>query len=89
MRVQVHGSKRSHLLLADVIFGCRRVERLLNIPAARGRGPGPITLSGLVEREQIHKRGRVRLRVRAETIDGRESSPWTGHCAAAAEHSSR
>ena len=71
LRVQVRGSKRSRLLLADVIIGRRRVERLLNLPAARGRGAGPITLSGLVKRSQIRKRGRFRLRVLAETVDGR------------------
>jgi hypothetical protein len=71
LRVQVRGSKRSRLLLADVMVGRRRVERLLNIPAARGQGAGPITLSGLVKRRQIKTHGRFRLRVLAETVDGR------------------
>jgi hypothetical protein len=72
LRVQVRGSKRSRLLLADVMVGRRRVERLLNIPAARGLGAGPITLSGLVKRQQIKRRGSFRLRVLAETVDGRK-----------------
>jgi N-sulphoglucosamine sulphohydrolase, C-terminal len=72
LRVQVRGSKRSRLLLADVMVGRRRVERLLNIPAARGQGAGPITLSGLVKRKQIRHHGRFRLRVLAETVDGRK-----------------
>ncbi len=72
LRVQVRGTKRAHLLYADVMVGRRRVERLLNIPAARGRGAGPVTLSGLVERAKIHRRGRFRLRVLAETEDGRK-----------------
>jgi N-acetylglucosamine-6-sulfatase len=71
VRVQVRGSKRSRLLLADVMIGRRRVERLLYIPTARSRRSGPVTLSGLVRRRQIHRRGRFRLRVLAETEDGR------------------
>ena len=59
-------------MLADVIVGRRRVERLLNFPAARGRGAGPTLLSGVVPRERIHRRGRFRLRVLAETEDGRK-----------------
>jgi hypothetical protein len=47
------------------------VERLLNIPTARGERGGPVTLSGIVRREQIHRHGRFRLRVLAETEDGR------------------
>ena len=72
LRIQVRGSKRSRLLQADVLIGSRRVERLLNIPAARGTGGGPVTLTGLVRRQQIHRRGRFRLRVLAETQDGRK-----------------
>jgi arylsulfatase A-like enzyme len=72
LRIQVRGSKRSRLLQADVLIGKRRVERLLNIPAARGTGGGPVTLTGLVRRQQIHRRGRFRLRVLAETQDGRK-----------------
>ena len=45
LSVQVRGSKRSRLLHADVLIGRRRVERLLNIPTARGRRGGPITLT--------------------------------------------
>ncbi len=71
LRVQVRGSKRARLLHADVMIGRHRVERLLNIPTARGEGGGPVTLTGLVRREQIHRRGRFRLRVLAETEDGR------------------
>jgi hypothetical protein len=72
LRVQLRGSKRAHLLDADVRIGRRRVERLLNIPTARGERSGPVTLSGIVKREQIKKRGRFRLRVLAETEDGRK-----------------
>ncbi len=72
LRVQVRGSKRAHLLHADVRIGRRRVERLLNIPTARGETGGPVTLSGVVKRKQIRKRGRFRLRVLAETEDGRK-----------------
>jgi N-acetylglucosamine-6-sulfatase len=71
LRVQVRGSRRARLLHADVMIGRRRVERLLNIPTARGERGGPVTLSGLVKRRQIHRRGRFRLRVLAETEDGR------------------
>jgi N-acetylglucosamine-6-sulfatase len=72
LRVQVRGSKRARLLHADVIVGGRRVERLLNIPTARGRGAGPTLLSGRVSRKLIHRRGPFRLRVLAETEDGRK-----------------
>jgi hypothetical protein len=72
LRVQVRGSKRAHLLHADVRIGRRRVERLLNIPTARGESGGPVTLSGVVKREQIKESGRFRLRVLAETEDGRK-----------------
>ena len=71
LRVQVHGSKRARLLHADVMIGRRRVERLLNIPTARGQRSGPVTLSGIVKRQQIRRTGRFRLRVLAETEDGR------------------
>jgi len=72
LRVQLRGSKRSRLLHADVMIGRRRVERLLNIPTARGERGGPVTLTGVVKREQIRRTGRFRLRVLAETIDGRK-----------------
>jgi arylsulfatase A-like enzyme len=72
LRVQVRGSKRARLQHADVMIGKRRVERLLNIPTARGRRAGPVTLSGRVRRRAIHRRGRFRLRVLAETEDGRK-----------------
>ena len=72
LRVQVRGSKRARLVLADVIVGRRRVERLLNFPTARGQGAGPTILSGVVPRKRIHRRGRFRLRVLAETEDGRK-----------------
>jgi hypothetical protein len=72
LRVQVRGSKRARLMHADVIVGRRRVERLLSIPTARGRMAGPTLLSGRVPRERIHRRGRFRLRVLAETEDGRK-----------------
>jgi N-acetylglucosamine-6-sulfatase len=71
LRVQVRGSKRARLVHADVMIGSRRVERLLSIPTARGERGGPVTLSGLVRRQQIHRRGPFRLRVLAETEDGR------------------
>jgi N-acetylglucosamine-6-sulfatase len=72
LRVQVRGSKRARLLHADVMIGRRRVERLLNIPTARGQRGGPVTLSGRVRHAQIHRRNRFRLRVLAETEDGRK-----------------
>jgi N-acetylglucosamine-6-sulfatase len=72
LRVQVRGSKRARLMFADVIVGRRRVERLLNFPSARGHGVGPTLLSGVVPRTRIHRRGRFRLRVLAETEDGRK-----------------
>jgi N-acetylglucosamine-6-sulfatase len=72
LRVQVRGSKRARLMLADVIVGRRRVERLLNFPTARGRGAGPTLLTGTVPRKQIHRHGRFRLRVLVETEDGRK-----------------
>jgi N-acetylglucosamine-6-sulfatase len=71
LRVQVRGSKRARLMHADVMVGSRRVERLLSIPTARGPGAGPTLLSGRVPRERIHRRGPFRLRVLAETEDGR------------------
>jgi hypothetical protein len=71
LRIQLRGSKRARLVHADIVIGRRRVERLLSIPTARGeRRSGPVTLTGVVSR-QIHKRGRFRLRVVAETEDGR------------------
>jgi N-acetylglucosamine-6-sulfatase len=72
LRVQVRGSKRARLMYADVIVGRRRIERLLNLPTARGRGTGPTLLTGTVPRERIHRHGRFRLRVLAETEDGRK-----------------
>ena len=72
LRVQVRGSKRARLMHADVIVGGRRVERLLNIPTSRGRGAGPTLLTGRVSRKRIHRRGPFRLRVLAETEDGRK-----------------
>jgi len=68
----VHGSRRSRLDHADVMIGRRTVERLLNLPAARARHTGPVTLTGIVRRRQIHRQGRFRLRVLAETEDGRK-----------------
>ena len=56
LRVQVRGSKRARLLHADVMIGRRRVERLLNLPTARGQRGGPVTLSGIVKRQQIKQR---------------------------------
>ena len=72
LRVQVRGSKRARLMHADVIVGKRRVERLLNFPTARGHRAGPTLLIGTVSRKRIHRRGRFRLRVLAETEDGRK-----------------
>jgi N-acetylglucosamine-6-sulfatase len=72
LRVQVRGSKRARLMYADVIVGRRPVERLLNIPSARGRGAGPTLLTGTVPRKRIHRRGPFRLRVLVETEDGRK-----------------
>jgi hypothetical protein len=71
LRIQVRGSKRARLVHADVLIGRRRVERLLNFPTARRQRSGPVTLTGVVSRRKIHKRGRFRLRVLAETEDGR------------------
>jgi N-acetylglucosamine-6-sulfatase len=71
LRIQVRGSKRARLLHADVMIGRRRVERLLNIPSARGQRGGPVTLTGLVRHAQIRRHDRFRLRVLAETEDGR------------------
>jgi N-acetylglucosamine-6-sulfatase len=72
LRVDVRGSKRARLLHADVMIGRRRVERLLNIPTARPIRSGPVTVSGVVQRQRIHRRGRFRLRVLVETEDGRK-----------------
>jgi N-acetylglucosamine-6-sulfatase len=71
LRVQLRGSKRARLEHADVMIGRRRVERLVSIPTARGRRAGPTTLTGEVRRGQLRRRGRFRLRVLAETADGR------------------
>jgi N-acetylglucosamine-6-sulfatase len=71
LRVQLRGSKRARLVHADVMIGRRRVERLVSIPTARGRRAGPTTLTGEVRRGQLRRRGRFRLRVLAETADGR------------------
>jgi hypothetical protein len=57
---------------ADVMIGHRRVERLLNIPTARPIRSGPVTVTGVVPRQRIHRRGRFRLRVLVETEDGRK-----------------
>jgi N-acetylglucosamine-6-sulfatase len=72
LRIQVRGSKRARLRHADVLIGRRRVERLLNIPTARGQRGGPVTLTGRVRHEQIRRRDAFRLRVLAETEDGRK-----------------
>jgi N-acetylglucosamine-6-sulfatase len=72
LRLQVRGSKRARLMHADVMIGKRRVERLLNIPTARPIRTGPVTVSGIVRRDQIRRRGRFRLRVLVETEDGRK-----------------
>jgi N-acetylglucosamine-6-sulfatase len=72
LSVRVRGSKRARLMLADVIVGRRRVERLLNLPTARGRGAGPTLLTGTVPRKRIQRHGRFRLRVLVETEDGRK-----------------
>jgi N-acetylglucosamine-6-sulfatase len=72
LRIQLRGSKRARLLHADVLIGRRRVERLVSIPTARGRRAGPTTLRGEVRRRQIRRTGRFRLRVLAETADGRK-----------------
>ena len=72
LRIEVRGSKRARLMDADVMIGHRRVERLLNIPTARPIRSGPVTVTGVVPRERIHRRGRFRLRVLVETEDGRK-----------------
>ena len=72
LRVEVRGSKRARLMHADVMVGRRRVERLLNIPTARPIRSGPVTVTGVVQRKKIHRRGRFRLRVLVETEDGRK-----------------
>jgi hypothetical protein len=72
LRIDVRGSKRARLMDADVMIGHRRVERLLNIPTARPIRSGPVTVSGVVQRQRIHRRGRFRLRVLVETEDGRK-----------------
>jgi hypothetical protein len=72
LRIDVRGSKRARLMHADVMIGHRRVERLLNIPTARPIRSGPVTVSGVVQRQRIHRRGRFRLRVLVETEDGRK-----------------
>jgi len=72
LRVEVRGSKRARLVHADVMIGHRRVERLLNIPTARPIRSGPVTVTGVVQRQRIHRRGRFRLRVLVETEDGRK-----------------
>jgi N-acetylglucosamine-6-sulfatase len=72
LRIEVRGSKRARLMHADVMVGHRRVERLLNIPTARPIRSGPVTVTGVVQRQRIHRRGRFRLRVLVETEDGRK-----------------
>jgi hypothetical protein len=72
LRIQLRGSKRARLVHADVLIGRRRVERLVSIPTARRRRAGPTTLRGEVRRRQIRRTGRFRLRVLAETADGRK-----------------
>ena len=72
LRIEVRGSKRARLMDADVMIGHRRVERLLNIPTARPIRSGPVTVTGVVPRQRIHRRGRFRLRVLVETEDGRK-----------------
>jgi N-acetylglucosamine-6-sulfatase len=72
LRIQLRGSKRARLVHADVLIGRRRVERLVSIPTAHRRRAGPTTLRGEVRRRQIRRTGRFRLRVLAETADGRK-----------------
>lgn len=60
LRVRVGGSERDEIMTADVLVGRRRVARALTPPVVED-----------IPRRQLRPRGRFRLRVRTETIDGR------------------
>ena len=60
LRVRVGGSERDDIMSADVLVGHRRVGRALTPPVVED-----------IPLRQLRSRGRFRLRVRTETIDGR------------------
>ncbi len=60
LRVKVGGSERDEVLMADFIVGRRRVGRVLEAPAVQD-----------IPRGRLRRSGSFRLRVRAETADGR------------------
>ncbi len=60
LRVKVGGSERENVLSADFIVGRRRVGRVLEAPAIKD-----------IPRARLRSSGSFRLRVRAETADGR------------------
>jgi Sulfatase/Domain of unknown function (DUF4976) len=60
LRVRVGGSEREDIMTADVLVGRRKVGRALTPPVVED-----------IPHRQLRSRGRFRLRVRTETIDGR------------------
>jgi N-acetylglucosamine-6-sulfatase len=60
LRVRVGGSERDDIATADVLVGRKRVGRALTPPVVED-----------IPRKKIRPRGRFRLRVSAETLDGR------------------
>jgi hypothetical protein len=60
LRVRVGGSERDDIMSADVLVGRRRVGRALTPPVVED-----------IPLRKLRSRGRFRLRVRTETIDGR------------------
>ncbi|HEX2414340.1 MAG TPA: sulfatase [Thermoleophilaceae bacterium] len=60
LRVKVGGSEREDVLSADFIVGRKRVGRVLEAPAVKD-----------IPRARLRRSGSFRLRVRAETADGR------------------
>jgi hypothetical protein len=60
LRVLVRGSEREHVSEADVLVGRRRVGRVVATPLVED-----------IPRGRLRSSGRFRLRVRAETDDGR------------------
>jgi N-acetylglucosamine-6-sulfatase len=60
LRVRIGGSEYEDVLKADVLVGSRRVGRALSAPVVKD-----------IPRGKIRRSGRFRLRVRAETQDGR------------------
>jgi arylsulfatase A-like enzyme len=71
LRVKVRGSRRNRPLEANLLVGRRRVGRVFGVPPGSGIHPPVTSLSDDIPRAELRRSGRFRLRVNAETEDGR------------------